>query len=363
MNAPPPFLSRWRWPLLALAAAGLLAALWAALVRLGWALPALPVPLAGQHGALMIAGFLGTLIGVERAVALRWRPAYLGPACAGAGALLTALGAPLDLGRGLIALGALGLVLVFVRIVRAHRTTYTLVMGLGAGLWLIGDLLWWRRASLTAVTPWWIGFLVLTIAGERLELGRLLKLSQAARLSFNLAVGVLVGGLALSLWLPEPGARVFGAGLLGLGAWLLTYDLARRTIRKTGLTRYIAASLLPGYVWLMAGGGLWLTLAGRWAESLLWDAAVHTVLLGFVFSMIFGHAPIILPAVLGRDFTYQPRLYAPLALLHLALLARVAGDLAGSAGVRQWAGLLNVIAVLVFLPLMGALTRRREPAR
>lgn len=45
----------------------LLLAAWAGLVRMGWAL--LPVSVA-EHGPLMISGFLGTLIALERAVAL-----------------------------------------------------------------------------------------------------------------------------------------------------------------------------------------------------------------------------------------------------------------------------------------------------
>ena len=44
--------------------------------------------------------------------------------------------------------------------------------------------------------------------------------------------------------------------LIMLGAWLLRYDITRYTIKKTGLTRYIAACLLPGYVWLIVGGVL-----------------------------------------------------------------------------------------------------------
>lgn len=350
---------RVRGPLLALAGLALLSALWAALVRLGWSLPALPVPVAGQHGALMTAGFLGTLIAVERAVALRWGPAYVGPAFSGVGTLGLALGLPADVGRGLIVVGAVGLVIVFVRIVRQHPAPYTLVMGLGAGLWLVGDVLWWRRAPMAAVVPWWIGFLVLTIAGERLELGRLLRPSRATRLAFNLAVAATLAGLLLSLGDLAWGGRLFGLGLVALGAWLAWNDLARHTARRTGLTRYIALSLLPGYVWLIVGGGLWLLFAGRLEDRLIYDAALHTLLVGFVFSMIFGHAPIILPAVLERDFAYRPWLYGPLLLLHGSLIIRVSGDLAGSAAIRQWAGLFNVVAILVFVPLMAALTRAR----
>jgi hypothetical protein len=56
-------------PFLALAILALLFAMWAGLLRLGWALPTLPT-LALAHGPLMISGFLGVLIPLERAVAI-----------------------------------------------------------------------------------------------------------------------------------------------------------------------------------------------------------------------------------------------------------------------------------------------------
>lgn len=55
--------------------------------RLGWAFP-LPASLAAQgaafHGPLMVSAFFGTVIALERAVALATGWAYLGPALAGA---------------------------------------------------------------------------------------------------------------------------------------------------------------------------------------------------------------------------------------------------------------------------------------
>ena len=80
-----------------------------------------------------------------------------------------------------------------------------------------------------------------------------------------------------------------------------------------------------------------------------YDAMIHAVMLGFVFSMIFGHAPIIFPAVLGIGVAYRPAFYAHVALLHVSLLFRVAGDLAPWPAARAWGGLLNGIAIVVFL--------------
>ena len=65
--------------------------------------------------------------------------------------------------------------------------------------------------------------------------------------------------------------------------------------------------------------------------------------------MIFGHAPIIFPAVLGLPVTFRPRFYLHLALLHAGLVVRVAADIGSWAPGRHWAGLVNVVTLLLFL--------------
>jgi hypothetical protein len=356
-----------RLPLMALAAVSLLAALWAGLVRLGWALPRLPVPLAGLHGAFMVAGFLGTLISLERAVALahrggRYGLAYLAPLASGLGGAALLLGLPLPLAQALLLLGGLGLVGIFLAILRLQFDTPHTVMGVGALLLAVGNALWLAGRPISAVVPWWAGFLVLTIAGERLELGRVLLLARSARRLFGLAAGVFLLGLALTVFNLEAGMRVAGLGLLALAAWLLRFDLARRTIRQRGLTRFIAACLLPGYAWLGFGGLLWVVAGGRYAAGPIYDALLHSLFLGFVMSMIFGHAPVIVPAVAQRPVAYTPGFYAHLALLHASLVVRVAGDLGGSLALRQWGGLFNEVAVLLFLGVTIVAATARTPA-
>src|SRR5699024_11360602 len=87
MNNPPislaaPRVQRARWTpvLMACAAVIVLAALWSGLVHLGLELPQVTESLHDGHGPMMILGFLGTLITMERAVALGERWAFLGPA-------------------------------------------------------------------------------------------------------------------------------------------------------------------------------------------------------------------------------------------------------------------------------------------
>ena len=84
-----------------------------------------------------------------------------------------------------------------------------------------------------------------------------------------------------------------------------------------------------------------------------YDALLHAVFVGFVFSMIFGHAPIIFPAVLGVPPFYRPVLYAPLALLHASLALRIVADVAGYMALRRWGGLLGAAAIVLFLASVG----------
>lgn len=338
-------------PLMLLALLALAAGVYAGLARIGWRLPMPQPELAGAHGPLMVAGVLGTVVGLERAVALGRRWPYAAPLLNGLGGLALIAGAPGRLGALLLTLGGLALLLIFVSLLRSHPARYTAVLALGALALLAGNALWLLGRPIFAVVGWWSLFLVLTIAGERLELGRLRQLpARVERLFALLALLVLVG-TCLGLGWPSLGARIAGLAELGLAGWLLHYDIARRTVRKPGLTRYIALCLLSGYVWLGLGG-LAAALYGFVPAGLIYDAELHMIFVGFTFAMIFGHAPIIAPAVLGLSMRHSRAFYAPLALLHLSLALRVLGDLAGLAGVRRWGGLLNAASLLAFLLIM-----------
>lgn len=210
---------------------------------------------------------------------------------------------------------------------------------------------------------WWGGFLVLTIAGERLDLSRIMGLSEVGRAIFLGVVAVFLAGLALSGVNLGLGTRLAGAGMIALTLWLARHDIARWTVRRAGLPRFIAVCLLSGYVWLGISGALAL-LVGGVVMGPLYNAMLHSLLLGFIFAMIFGHAPIIFPAVLGVTVYYRPTFYAHLLLLHLTLLLRVAADLADWLPGIQWGGLLNAVALLLFVANTVYATRKTAiPAR
>lgn len=331
----------------------LLAALWAGLVRLGWPWPPLRPTWTAAHGVLMIPAFFGGLISLERAVALRQRWPWLAPLFHGLGGLVLLAGGSPPWAFVFLMLGALVFVAMFVLIVRQHPATYTVLMAVSVVALAVGIGLWGLGWPVYRVVPWWMAFLVLTIAAERLELGRLQQLSRSAHAAFLGAVALVLGGLVF----PAPGgARLVGVGLVALALWLLRYDVARKTVRGQGLPRYVAWALLTGYGWLAVGGG-WMAGAGLPAAGLAYDGMLHAVLVGFVFSMIFGHAPIIFPALMGKMATFHPRLYMPLVGLHASLILRLLGDVLQEPLLRRWGGLFNAIFILYFLMAMARMVR------
>jgi len=337
----------------------LLAAAWAGLLRIGWAWPPIQPKWPIGHGPLMVAGFFGTLISLERAVAMRQSWTYLAPVLSGIGSLVLIVGIQGLAGPILLFLGSLGMVAIFVAILRQHLASHTLMMALGALALMVGNLLWLLGWPVARFVLWWIGFLVLTIAGERLELSRIVSRSRFSTIALQVATAIFLGGLIGLFFTWDGGVRIVGAGMLLLALWLLRYDISRWTVRKQGLTRYIAICLLGGYIWLAVAGIIGLVY-GLVIAGPIYDAMLHSVFLGFTFTMIFGHAPIIFPAVLELKIRYRKTMYIPLVGLHVSLLLRIAGDLLMSSEARRWGGLINVLVILLYFWMIAPMRKSQD---
>ena len=335
-------------PFIALAILALLFALWAGLLRLGWNLPTFD-NLAIAHGPLMVSGFLGVLIPLERAVAIRQKWMFGVPAIAGVG-WVSLLLAP-ALGAVLLTLGSLGTLAILAVMVRREPHIHTIIMALGAAAWVVGNILWMLGVPIFQIVFWWMAFLVLTIGGERLELSRVLRPTPNQIRLFNIFAAALLAGALLAAFELNLGSRLGGFALLGLSLWFLRFDLARRNLgHPNPLTRYIAICLFGGFLWLGMAGGMFLYFGALYAGP-AYDAALHSVFVGFVIAMIFGHAPIIFPAILGMQVRFYPAFYAHLGLLHISLILRILGDVINLYELRKWGGLLNEIAILLFLAM------------
>ena len=348
-----------RAPLLIGAFVSLAAGVGAGLARMGWDEPVAVAALIAWHGPLMICGFFGTVISLERAVALGARWTYLGPLFAAIGGLTLVMGGPAIAATALLTLGSLVLVAASWVVHRMQPALHTLTILIAAACWVVGNALLAVSGAVAPALPWWIVFLVLTIAGERLELSRFLPPSPVARRVFAVLVGAMVAGALLAAVEPVRGWIPFAGALLGLALWLGKQDIARRTVKEPGLTGFIGACLLSGYAWL-AFGAVMLFANGMAPDAWRWDAGLHAILIGFVFAMVFGHAPIIFPSVLRVTVPWHWTFYLPLALLHASLLLRVAGDLAQSLPLRAHGGAANAVALAAFvLSTIAAVVRGR----
>ncbi len=332
--------------LLVPAAVALLAGLDAALQLMDLPTPVSMASLPDIHGPLLVLGFLGTLISLERAVALGRRSGFWAPGLLGLGGLLLLSPAPLRLGQWLLVAGSGALVAVYVPLWRRQRDDAVLVQSLGAVLAAGAATLWVGGVAVSDLLPWLAGFVVLTISGERLELARLTIGPRAGTILVSLSTSLCACVVAALLW-PTIGHPLLGLVVLVLVAWLARADVARHTVRATGLPRFAALGMLGGYAWLAVAGAVWL---GGTPTGGAYDAVVHAVFLGFTISMVLAHAPVILPAVLRRPLPYHPAMLAPLALLHGSLVLRLwIGDTLGSMIAWRTGGVLNIVALLCFV--------------
>lgn len=343
--------------LLGLGALAMLTGLYGGLWRSGWALPH-GVRLAELHGPLLVCGLFGTVISLERAVALGRDAAYAAPVLAALGSLCLLAGVPPAVGALAYVLAAAALSAATLFITTRQPTLFMATLSLGALSWLVGNLLWLGGHSVPDVTGWWLAFLVLTIAGERLELSRLTAPKRGSVALFGAAVVLLLVGAAYGI-LDRGGAAMTGLALIAMTAWLVHHDVVRITLRQSGQTRFMAACMAAGYAWLGIAGVL-LLAAPPATATFGYDAALHAVLVGFVLSMVFGHALIILPAVARVRLAYRPILYAPLAVLHASVLLRIVSDLLAWSDGRAWSGPLTVVALVGFVAtLAGAAAANR----
>lgn len=297
----------------------------------------------------MVSAFLGALIPLERAVAMKQPWMYAAPLFAGLGGvgILILPGSPI--GPLLLTIASLGGVAILIEMTRREPALHTAIMLLGMVAWFVGNILWLFGWPIFQVVYLWQAFLVLTIAGERLELSRVLRPAQSQRILFSFILLLYLAGTLLAVTMARAGTRISGIALLLLCLWSIRNDLAWRNIRhKVPLTRYIAWCLVLGFIWLGIGGFLQVLLRTRPAGP-IYDATLHMVFVGFTISMIFGHAPIIFPAILGLPISFHCAFYLQLVLLHASLALRVFADYAGWHTGRMWGGLLNEVAILMFL--------------
>lgn len=338
----------------------LIGGLLAGLQRIGWALPVSAI--SPSHGAIMIGGFLGTLITLEKIIPLKKRILYVIPVVSAGSVLLFLLKMPVLSVAALITSSA-GLSIVFLLYWVRERSLIYALMFAGASCWFTGNVLLLMSNFYPPAIPWWMAFVLLIITAERLELMKFLPVTNAQKgLFISLLAAFLV---ACVLSFHGAGSYIAALALIAASLWLMRHDVVGINLRKNGLAKYVGVALLSGYFSLLLCG-LFLPILND--QPLGYDAIVHSFFIGFVFSMIFAHGPIILPGVLGSGIKpYHPILYFWLVLLHASWIVRTIGDVVLDMQLRKYSGLISAVAIVGYLISMVSIlihaTKRIESQR
>lgn len=327
---------------------GLLMGLAGGAVRLGAAEWHVTGAAAG-HGMLMVGGFMGTLITLERAMVMKNKGWLMVAFLSGASIPAMLLPGWGIFGQYLLLAASIGLVVImYIQSVK-HPVAYQFVISIGAACWFIGNYALIVTGFVPAAVTWWIGFLLFTIVGERLELSKFLPTPPVAKMTLY----ALLAAFFIGMWLPfhSFGNWLMGGSIVLIGAWLLRYDMARIAAKKSAQFKYIGIGLIVGYLWLVIHGVL---LAFFESHPLHYDLYIHTFFLGFAFSMIWAHAPIILPLVWGiTDKLYHPILWVGWLVFQLTLIGRVVTSWFSQFEWRTTFGVLNGWTIIAMFALMG----------
>lgn len=311
------------------------------LFRLGWSIPIGEV--AGNHGALMTGSFLGTLICLERIVVLKKKWLYVIPVISGISLIFFYLGEQ-KIAMSLLTVGSMGLLYVYIDLIKRFGEYYFYVMMIGAIAWAVGNIIMIISPLYAQAAPWWIAFILLTVFGERLELSKFLPQTKLKRITMVISVSVFIIGIILPF--QAVGKFVSGAGLILMALWLFKYDIARKAVKATGMHRFTGSLLLAGYFWLFVCGLLMIVDFGSIYN---YDAMLHAFFLGFTFSMIFAHAPIIFPGVAGLAIRpFHDSLFIWGISLQFSVAMRVIAGLTMASQYRTISGMLNAVIILLF---------------
>jgi hypothetical protein len=338
-----------RLPLLALAFLSLITGLITGLGRIGWSGMALPSMV--HHGGIMIGGFLGTLIILEKIIPLKKKILYGIPVLSALSVMMFIFSLD-EIAFVLLVAASVGLVLVFTYYFLQERSPVYFLMLIGSFCWLTGNLLLMKNEFYPQAVSWWMAFTLFVIGAERIELMKFLPVSPYQKLLFVGGLLLFVIGSLLSFH--GIGNVITGLSLAFAAIWLLRHDIIGISIKKSGLTRYIAIALLSGYLCLFICG---VFLMAFKTQAFAYDIVVHTFFIGFVLSMILAHGPIILPGVIGvHHKPYNRLFYICLIVLHVSWLTRAVSSILLEFETRRLSGILTTIAILGYFITLAVTT-------
>ena len=230
----------------------------------------------------MICTFMGTVIGIERAVAVKVRLAFVAPGASAAAGFAMLAGLP-SLAGWLAVVAATAFIAVNVVVVERQRASHTVLLLTGAAARLVGNLLR-RSAASRQRSSLVVLFLVFTIAAERLEMTRLMRRRRGAAALLYVCLGAMLLGSAAFALSPVWGGVVYGVSLVGLAGWMVrsTSRVARSQPAVEPLHGHLPVARLR---LARRAGAAWVATSGTPS-----GCGPYALGLGFIFSMMLGRA-------------------------------------------------------------------------
>ncbi|WP_420318578.1 hypothetical protein [Ekhidna sp.] len=285
-------------------------------------------PLSFHHGVLMLNGFAGGVITVERLLSNRndrWFLTGLILLVCGLTLYLLGFEFGLLLVAGNIAILFLKESLVLIE-KRSQNGIYQLI---GLLSWFIGNLRFYQNGFYPAAVPFWIVFILMLIVGTRLS-----KMGKEDVISLVLSLA-----LFFSFWL---GFHGYGQTIYGIGLALLSIRLVYLELKSSTKHRL---GIVISYTWLLMTG-----VSSLISDHILYsyDLVIHAFFLGFFFSMIFINAPDALLKKLGlEELKTFPNFWV--IFLSIGLIARlIIGDIFQIQLARNIGGILNLLAIILY---------------
>ncbi len=332
------------------------------------------------HGEIMAFGFLAILLTTERylgAAAFKLHPViHLMPFLVTLGAVLKVVGSLTSVGTvdtvGSIAVAVGAALYIYLLLEVSRQSAQPLpfrYMALGGVLLMGAAVISLRESPVQNMgfTLLLLGFPILTIIGERVELSRFLSPTAYRRAAF----GLWAAAAAYALLLIEGGDYLVAAWAVLMALVALHLVRSELALVKAGeassqrLHRYLGRHLVVAYLWFFVGLGLTIAWSGSERSVALYDAATHSLAVGFIGTMILAHAPVIVPALLPLRVDQQKISFLPLVLLTAANLMRVGGHALKGAGLsfgNDVVGFSGLVVLATFVAFLWSMARSLRPA-
>lgn len=333
--------------------------IWRVAVTRGFLLPSIP-DWWPPHGQIMLGGFLAALIIFERMLPLRVDALIWVPYVFALSTLFLQINHPVIRVIHLTALAG-WLVHRWIAYRKFHHWEKPLVESV-AFITLSSALIYPEGLQAhPGVALAGLSFPIAVIAIERLEMSLLFKKTGARITLLFLIVWSVLWNLVT--WRGTPGLSLMGGATVVLAAFVAFYDASVRTSQQNisgssahGLHRFLRNALFLAYGWLFLAA-IAMMLSSEIPGAIMKDVMFHLIGLGFIFTMILGHAPLILSATLGKLPPGRAPVI-PFFLFQTATCIRILGDFAfmKSIPIWQWSGwisgLLNTVSFFLYMALL-----------